>query len=700
MRPMVKRITAILAVGLGLVSGIFGAAPVVPSYLGVERTIDGIRRSWSSPGAPAQPNAPGWNALFDALLAQLGSYSHAESDSERLEAMNRIDQISAALSTVPWAPAANLHQEIQQWLQPRVRLAGARQRLSETVQAMPATADPNILANRSRWVNFIQDDLGHALRDYDAAATVSQRQSALHRIHESLDLLRRGNQSRAWGPSWELQSAVGDLFNRRNLDISADVNTVAPVFNANLVESGPVTRKGYVSQVTAGPKTGFGLLSSDDGIAFFNSQLLTSVTPIWDFHNQIASDPQGQRAAKLYHFDTTTYDWSELTITTVLRDSGLQITPSYRHNIDATISSQPVCGGEFGRLIAGLIGMNQQTINDRVYQGAIGKFRERIPAEAMEEATERIAGETERRNADLRSKGLIGNNTVEIKDFRIKELLLRSRPEGVFVGGLFQWQGAPELGADAPQPARLNTFETGVTANVHLSSLLTSLIRGAFQRDPIKSVQNLTIVTKDVPAGTPPREAFTLIQNTDLPAFLRLVDEAQKAKNPKVTALRLTRPQEPPEFNVDARGFLVALIHDFQLDVPAPAGESKGGLVGAAAKIYRIKVPLLELALSYQVDTPPKALHVRAKVEDFSPGTPAEVLAITDDETKAIALSRFSAALVLGAIGGRLRTQPIEFTLDQSALPGFSIHSVSPLDPSGWLRVTLDRNANSPAPKF
>ena len=547
---------------------------------------------------------------------------------------------------------------------------------------------------------FVQDDLGRALHDYDAAATVSERQSALHRIHESLGLLGKGNQSRPWWPSWELQSAVNDLFNQPNLDISADVNTVAPVFNANLVESGPVTRKGYVSQVTAGPKTGFGLMPSDDGIAFFNSQLFTSVTPIWDFQNQIASDPQGRQAAKLYHFDATTYDTAELTITTVLRDSGLQITPSYGHNIDAAIGSEPTCDGGFGRLVAGLIGMNQQAINNRVYQGAIGKFRERIPAEAMEEGLERIAGETERRNADLRSKGLIGNNTLKIKDLQISQLALRSRPEGVFVGGLFQWEGAPQLGADAPQPAKLTTFETGLTANVHLSSLLTNLTRGAFQHEPIRSVQNLTVVTKDVPAGTPPRESFTLIQNTDLPTFARAVDEARKAKNPKVTALRITRPQQPPEFSVDARGFLVALIHDFQLDVPAPEGEARGGLVGAAAKIYRIKIPLAEVALSYKVDTPPKALHVRAKVEEFSPGTNSEVLAITDDETKGIALSRFSAAVVLGAMGGRLRTQPIEFTVDESALRGFSIRSVSPLDPSGWLRLTLDRNPNSPPPAF
>ena len=93
---------------------------------------------------------------------------------------------------------------------------------------------------------------------------------------------------------------MNDLFNRPNLDIAADVATVAPVFDANLVQTGPVTRKGYTSMVTAGPKTGFGLLPSDGGIAFYNSQSLVSVTPIHDFQQQIEQDPQGRKAAKLY----------------------------------------------------------------------------------------------------------------------------------------------------------------------------------------------------------------------------------------------------------------------------------------------------------------------------------------------------------------------------------------------------------------
>ena len=69
------------------------------------------------------------------------------------------------------------------------------------------------------------------------------------------------------------------------------------------------------------------------------------------------------------------------------------------------------------------------------------KLQQQIPAEAQEEALERIGQETATRNADLRSKGLVGNNTVAVADFLITQLSLRSRPDGVFVGGLFQWQG-------------------------------------------------------------------------------------------------------------------------------------------------------------------------------------------------------------------------------------------------------------------
>jgi hypothetical protein len=548
-------------------------------------------------------------------------------------------------------------------------------------------------------VDFVDNDLGRALRDYDAADSVSQRQTALRRVHEAIQALNQQNQGRDWQPARELEAAVNDLFNQPNLDIAADVSTVAPVFEANLVQTGPVTRKGYTSMVTAGPKTGFGLLPSDDGIAFYNSQALTSVTPIWDFQNQIAADPQGRQATKLYGFGATTYDWQQLTVTATLRPSGLELIPSASHNIDASIFAAPQRGGGLGRAIAGLIGMNRQKITNKVYEGAIGRFRQQIPVEAAEETQEHISAELAQRNADLRSKYLIGNDTAALRDFLITHLSLRSRPEAVFVGGLFQWRGAPDQrGADTPQPPQLAaTFEPGVTADLHLGSLLTSAASGLWLQDPVHSVQNLMIVTKAVPPGTPPADAVTVRRNVDFATYRKAVDDARKARDPRVTALRVFRPQHPPEFSSDARGFLVALVHDFQLDVPAPDEQSGGAILGVPAPILRIRMPLAEVAVSYQLDTAsPGSVRVRGKIPEFNPGTNATVLAINDDETKGNPLTRFTTTFVLGAIVSKIRSQSIDVTLDRLQLPGFAIRSVSPLDPSGWMRVNLVKTAVGP----
>ncbi len=49
-----------------------------------------------------------------------------------------------------------------------------------------------------------------------------------------------------------------------------------------------------------------------------------------------------------------------------------------------------------------MIGMDQQKITNKVYEGALPKFQQRIPTEAAEETQERIGKETEKRNADLK----------------------------------------------------------------------------------------------------------------------------------------------------------------------------------------------------------------------------------------------------------------------------------------------------------
>ncbi len=196
------------------------------------------------------------------------------------------------------------------------------------------------------------------------------------------------------------------MFNQPNIDIAADVNTVSPLFNANLVETGPVFRKGYWSQVTAGPKTGFGLLPSDDGIAFYNKQTLVSVTPITDFQNQIAADPQGPAGRQALPIQRH--------LVRLVRanhhDRPYAPRASRFRRPPPTTSTQPsarrrprVAGSGAGSPRSS--GMNQNAITQKVKEGALPRFQQQIPAEAQEEALERIAKQTAERNADLRSQG-------------------------------------------------------------------------------------------------------------------------------------------------------------------------------------------------------------------------------------------------------------------------------------------------------
>jgi hypothetical protein len=679
-------------------------APASPTYVDIERTIQSVRQGWEQPGTRPEPNSDGWISLFNALTENLQSYGTATNDADRLNALDRISAFSTALGMVAWSPAATLREELNQWLQPRLRLARARQQLSETVTSLPPASEPSAQANRHRWVEFVQNDLGGALRDYDAATTVQQRQAALKRLHEALASLDRQNQGqqsqgRPWPLSWELEAAMNDLFNRPNLDIAADVATVAPVFEANLVQTGPVTRKGYTSMVTAGPKTGFGLIPLDGGIGFYNSQSLVSVTPIHDFQQQIEQDPQGQRAAKLYYFSATTYDWSNLTVTAVITPEGLNLSPSSTHAIDASIGSAPTAGRNLGRGIAALIGMDQGAITERVREGALPKFQQQIPQEAQEEALERISVEQAQRNADLRSKYLVGNDTAAVRDFLIRQLSLQSRPHAVFIGGRFEWRGMPDQrGADSPQPPKLAaTIDSGVTADLHLGSLLTSAASGLWQQDQLRSVQNLMIQTKAVPPGTPPKDAVGVSKNVAFADYVKAVDAARNAHDPRVQALRIERPKEAPEFSTDARGFLVALVRDFQIDVPAPDPQAGGNLLGVPAKILRLKAPLVEIALSYEPDTStPGSLRLKGKIQEFNPGTTGEVIAINDDENQGKPLTRFQSAIVMSALGMKIRSQAIDVSLDQLKLPGFKIQSVSSLEPSGWARVNLVRAEGTP----
>lgn len=678
-----------------------GAAPAAPSYYSVQKPIDAIRKQWAEAGGKADANAPGWIAFFDALIAEFRTYSSAANINEQLASLNRLEKMTGALQGLSWEPAARVRDELRAWLAPRIQVASAQRGLTDSVASGASATNPGVAANHKRWMEFVDNDLGAAMREYDNAQTVIQRREALARIQKALEALRSSDQRRAWAPAANLDRALSDLYSVPNFDVSADAATLTPVINQNLVTSGPVTRKGYVSQVTAGAKTGYGLLDCPDGVAFYNRQLLTSVTPVWDFWSQMQQDPRGQRAAKMYYFWATTIDQSEMTVTAIIRPSGLQLVPSQTHNTDAQITSAPnPCEGGMGRAVAGLIGFNQERIRQEVYNGAIGKMRTNVVVEAKEESGERIAKAAAEQNAKL-SEYLIGNDSLAIRNILITNLALSSRPENALIGGKLQWRGDTiQPGADAPQPASMAVPDAGVSADIHLNSILTGMTHGYFQTETLRNTDNLMIETRKIPPDAPPDQRIKVSRNVDYPTFLTAVANSEAANDPKVVALRVKKPSTPPEFAADARGFLVAIVRDFQMDLPGPKQQNgQAGIGGLKARVLRVTSPQAEFVISFKI-TPEhekEPLRLAGRIEGFDAGPQGRVLAVNDDEKQAAPVNAFTSALILGVIRAKITGQEINVPLSNLKLQGFAIKSVSPLEPSGWMRVSLERTSPSPA---
>jgi hypothetical protein len=672
-----------------------GAVPASRSYSGIEKLIDGVKEAWKQSDTPVAETSSGWETYFGALRNELQSYASAESEDERVTSLNRIYELWRLLGPVQWKPAQQIRAALTDWLRPRVELAWAERRLTEAVERLRPTNDPNASANRKRWTDFVANDLGKVLGDFEAAGTAAQQRAALKRLKAAIEGLEEGNSNHPWAPSRALAAALDDLYSRPNVDLKASVDTLAPALDRNVVTPGPIFFKGQWSYVTPGPKTGFGLLYSNDGLAFYNRQRMTSITPIRGFQEQLEQDERGRKAAKLYYFDATTRDDAELTITAVVKSDGLRLTPSYQHNVSASICSAPTAGHGMGRAIAGLIGMNQGKITGKVEEGAMPRFQQGVVEGAMELGTIRTAEAAAEQNQKLRQY-LVGNNTVVVKDICVKGLRLGSRPDGALVEGTLCWNGGPnQESAWAPAPGGSPERTTGVSAKIHLPSILGNMLSGLYQSPTLADMDNIMIVRRKVGDGEQATDAVKATKNVDFATYAKVVDEIHKADDPESVALRFQKPKRPAEFITDARGLLVVFLHDLVVDVPAPTRAGRGGAIsGPPAKIYRLTAPEAELAIAFKVDPAVDEAHhavVRGKLAAWDPGPKARVYAIMDDEKKATPLTNFSSALVLRFFGARLQTETVDIPVDRIKLRGLALQNVSPLDPSGWLHVTFMR---------
>ncbi len=612
-------------VGAGMAAA---AAPATPSYINVEDAIKAIRSSWENPQGDDVRRSEGWSSFLGEVEQGLQNYVAARDRSGQQIALDRLSRLAESLNTSGWPPAQDLRNALMEWLQPRQNLAASAAQLDAAIRALPPAADPGAQENRDRWVRLVDDRLAKALSAYEGAQTVFDRVEAQENLRSELDLLSQLYQTAPWSPALGLYQSLAGLFDQPNVDVTADVNSVSPFLNQTVVEPDVIYRSGQVSYVTPGQKTGFGLLPSNQGIYFYNSQLAQAVTPIRGFHEQVAQDDRGKQAAQLYYFFATAYNYSEQTAFTLINPNGIFIQPTNTSNIDAqiTASKQPGHGPHVKRSVAALIGLDEAAIIQQVYEGAIGQIRQQITEGTRLEAQEKAAKKQAELNAQA-SRFLVGNNTIAIPPVGLTEAALSSQPTHVAVGGTLKYlNAASQGGADFPQPALFQTPAPGISADVHLPSALSNMARGYWDSPQVQQVQNLMIELR--PTDDPNAPISDKVQttfNADFPTFVEAVQRVQAAKDPKLLAARVRRVERAPQFTTDRDGNLVVVIRDMVLEVPAPPEAARGGLAGPPALIYRLEIPEALVTLSIQVATTPGSPpRVTGKVVSFDPGPNAQ----------------------------------------------------------------------------
>lgn len=679
---------AALAVAAGL-----GAAPAAPSYVGVMNRIEKIQNDWEKANyTPKQnPHADGWNVFFRAVSDELDQYSRSNSIDERVQALNSLYGYLQSMSNLSWPKAVQVREELRAWLRPRITLAWAEYRVLEGISKIPEDQQ----ANREKWQSFIETDLRPALHQFEAAETVVGRIDAHQRVQSVLDALVKSNQVRPWSRSYALQQAVSDLYDVPNLEVTIDRSTVtSAAAKTGLVEPGPIFFKGQWSYVTPGPITGVGLVPTNDGIQVSISQAMTSVTPISGFNQQVAQDPQGKQAAKLYHFDATTQNNAVLTITVLFRlATGIQLAPGYQHGISAAISSQPTQGNGLMRGIASLVGLDQEKITDKVYEGAIGKIRQQVVESAMQLAGIKASQKAAEFNSQL-LQYLVDSETVAKDKYGVTDLRIQTLSDYIKVQGMVVNLAGPTptwRGGSLPQPHSFaSTISQGVTVDIHLPSALSNLAKGFMEGSAAKDVKNVMIVTTEN-VDDPSKRGMYSKKNADWETFLAKVKET-RGKPAESKAIRVFKPSAPIEVSTDAEGHLVVVVPDFIIEVPTPPGMTKGGaLTGPPAQVYRIKAQRAEFVVDVKITAPVdnSPARVAAKVVGFDGGPNVEVLAIDEDPDKPVKLNALTGRVIVSAFGTQLSSIPFDEPIKQLADTPAMLVDSTPLDPSGWMRLVF-----------
>jgi hypothetical protein len=656
-------------------------APAPPSFDGVTKSIEAARAEWSQLEPNQAGAVPGWSAYLDSISAELGVFRAATTDEDRRASLEKLAGLAAGLRQSAGGLQL-VRTELEEWLRPRRAVHDARSALLNALAAFAPPTDDADAANRKKWQTFLDERLLTALTDYERASTLSDRHAAGERLTKVLADLRERNAQYQWQPALFMAQAMGDYCDRPNLDIAIDNSFLAnSIGRRGIVAHERIYFRDQWSTVTPGAVQGVGFVPNGNGITVQVRQAMTSITPVQGFHEQLAADARGKRAAKLYTFGATTRnDGVAILQATIDLPFGVRLQPMQLVNFTAAISSVPTPGGGMGRLFASLLGQSQTKITQKVYEGAIGRMRQEAISGTAELSSMRASSNNATLNDQIRPY-IVDDRTVAYGSIGITKIQMQSWDALANITGMLGWHGAGMPVSAGPQPSKLMTYVPGVTVDLHVGSVLSNLAHGYLDTESAREVKTILLETGMASADRPLEERLRTTTNADESTFLKAVDEANASGDRNRRAIRVKKPDKPPIFAADARGRLVAMIDGFEIDVPAPSNMGN-------AKAFRIVAPKAEVSLEIDVLPQPGAPpRIKARVVEFDPGRDFKAYELGKGEPRL--LNAIQSRVLVAGLSAGVEQQVLDVPLSGVALPGLALASASPLDPSGWMRVVL-----------
>lgn len=140
-------------------------------------------------------------------------------------------------------------------------------------------------------------------------------------------------------------------------------------------------------------------------------------------------------------------------------------------------------------------------------------------------------------------------------------------------------------------------------------------------------------------------------------------------------------------------------MHDLQIDLPVPAQMANSPLAGAKAKVYRLDAKTAEFVFEIKpVTQPDGTIRLTGNLKELNTSPGSRVLAINDDESRALPLDPFRSVLIYQGFANAIKAKPLDVPVQNLKMRGYVITSISDLDPTGWMRVVLTPTGERPLP--